>query len=340
MSTLTSSHQKRSLKRSYIVISFSAIFIAVLVVITTLSAAAQPHQAAAPQAGGSFKFTAAGDYGQNNYTTANLKYIAQSGASFDLALGDFNYNPSVSDAQWSAYAKGLLPANFPFEILFGDHDGSGGKTYTTNFPNRMANMSGTYAKQYYFDYPASSPLARFIMISPDGDSKGSSGYNWVANAITSARSANIHWIIVGMYNYCFTLDQSCNNQDLLDLLLNMHVDLILQAHKHSYQASKQLALNANCKSLSTTYNSQCVVNSSTSMTRGAGSVIVVTGTGGATPQISINPKESQMGYFRTWAAANKNETWGISQFTVSATQISMRFVNTTGSFTDSFTING
>src|SRR5690349_20627618 len=42
-------------------------------------------------AGAGFTFTAAGDYGQTAYTTANLRYIARSGASFHLALGDYSY---------------------------------------------------------------------------------------------------------------------------------------------------------------------------------------------------------------------------------------------------------
>jgi len=249
---------------------------------------------------------------------------------------------------WSAYVKGLLPANFPFEILEGGHDGSQIKTYAADLLNHMANMTGIYAHQYSFDYPATAPIARFIMITPGGNNtlsytKGTAGYNWVSNTIDAARTANIHWVIVAMHQYCFVIGSIyCNGQDLLDLLLTKHVDLILQAQKHDYQASKQLALNTtNCTSLSVTrYNSHCVVNSTSSMTRGAGSVIVVAGTGGTTPELAISTSDPKIGYFRNWMGANVNETWGVSQFTISATQISMHFVNVSGSFTDSFTING
>ena len=57
--------------------------------------------------GSSFSFTAAGDYDQTAATTANLHYITQSGASFHLGLGDFDYDPAVTADQWSSYAKGL-----------------------------------------------------------------------------------------------------------------------------------------------------------------------------------------------------------------------------------------
>src|SRR5436305_5543645 len=46
-----------------------------------------------------FRFTAAGDYAQTNYTTANLNYIGQSGANFHLALGDLNYDPAHVTAE-------------------------------------------------------------------------------------------------------------------------------------------------------------------------------------------------------------------------------------------------
>ena len=338
--------RRRSLTRPRTLISLSIGFIVTLLVVTTLSASAQLSTGVLNRAGAGFSFTAAGDYGQTNYTTANLTYIAKSGVKFDLALGDFSYNTNVNAATWSAYVKGLLPANFPFEIVVGGHDGKQIKTYSADLPNYMSGMTGTYAEQYSFDYPASAPLARFIVISPGLTgtySQGSAQYNWVSQEIDGARAANIHWVIVAMHEYCFVIGSiGCNGQDLLDLLLSKHVDLILQAQKHDYQASKQLALNStSCTSLSTTsYNAHCVVNSSTSMTRGAGSVIVVTGTGGTTPQLAINTSDPKIGYFRKWMGANIDETWGLSQFTISATQISMHFINVSGSFTDSFTING
>ena len=63
------------------------------------------------------------------------------------------------------------------------------------------------------------------------------------------------------------------------------------------------------------------------------------GTGGAS-MISIDSTDPALGYFRAWEASNINPTWGISQFTVSSTQIAMQFVRTSGkTFTDSFTIH-
>ena len=300
------------------------------------------------QADSSFSFTAAGDYGQTSSTTANLNYIAGSGASFNLALGDLNYHPATVSADvWSSYVKSNLPVNFPFEIIDGSHDSSQIDALAADLPDQIGTISGTYAKEYYFDYPPGNPLARFIMVSPNmfpgyNYSKGTSHYKWVKRIIEKARAANIPWVIVGMHQNCLVIGtQTCPSPDLINLLLSEKVDLILQAQKHDYQSSKQLALNSTtCPAMAiTSYNPNCVVNDTTSLTRGAGTVIVVTGTGGTVPLLSISTTDPKIGYFRSWMGANVNPTWGVSRFTVSATQLTAQFVPVSGgTFSDGFTI--
>ncbi|HLX55479.1 MAG TPA: hypothetical protein VKR83_00495 [Ktedonobacteraceae bacterium] len=306
---------------------------------TTQSKSAKPNP--------DFSFTAAGDYGQTSYTTANLNYIARSGVKFHLGLGDFDYDPNTSADAWSAYAKSHLPPNFPFEIVAGGHDIQI-DTLAADFPDRIGNISGTYAKEYSFDYPPGAPLARFIIITPSqilpgyDYGIGSVHYNWVAQKIDEARAAHIEWVIVAMHQFCFVIDStSCANQDLLDMLINKKVDLILQAQKHTYQASKQLSLNnTTCPTLPiTSYNPNCVVNATKSLIKGAGSVIVVTGTGGTVPLLPIDSSDPKINYFRSWMGANVNQTFGVSQFTVTMSQITMKFVPLSGgNFTDNFTI--
>jgi hypothetical protein len=344
--------QKRSLSHRSCLISLGTAFLMVIMIASTCIVLMPPNKGktahAARSTSSSFIFTAAGDYSQTNATTANMNAIRQSGASLHLALGDFSYSSTVRAAQWSNYVKSLLPPPFPFEIIPGDHDAKQLSTYAASLPDRMGS-TGTYARQYYFDYPPGGPpLARFIMISPGivpgyTYTVGGSGYNWVATTIDAARAANIPWVIVGMYKNCFSLGSpQCSSNDILNLLVSKKVDLILYAHKHNYEASKQLAFNGTtCTSLTTaSYNASCVVNATPAMAKGAGSVIVITGTGGA-PMIKISTIDPARGYFRTWEAANSNQTWGISQFTVSTNQLAMQFVGTSGgSFTDSFTITG
>lgn len=375
MLTGLKNNRKRTLLRSRSFLLLVTVLLAVLVVGSTLltlvlskregqarnltssvnkgTATQKPTNTPTPKVIPSFVFTAAGDYAQTTYTTANLNNIAKSKAAFNLGLGDFNYDPRhITSDQWSTYVKSHLPANFPFEILDGNEDRLQFNAFITELPNHIKNISGSYGIEYYFDYPPDEPLARFIMVSPgsvvNGTGynyiKGDAHYNWVSNTIDSARAAHIPWVIVGMHEYCIVIGSNpCVGQDLLNLLLSKHVDLILQAHKHNYQVSKQLALNSTtCKSLlANSYTPGCVVNTSTSLMQGKGSVIVITGTGGETPLATIDTRDPELGYFRKWEGANLTPTWGISQFIVSPTQITMKFVAAPGgSFTDSFTISG
>jgi hypothetical protein len=311
----------------------------------------KPIQAATSS---SFSFSVAGDYGQTKNTTATLASIgnlAKSGAiAFNVGLGDLNYDyPTVSAQQWSNYVKGNLPANFPFEIVAGEHDTGDIDQLAVDLPNYIRGASGTYAQQYYFDYPSSSPLARFIFVSPGvltqyKYNKGGADYNWVSNTIDAARAAGIRWVIVGIHKYCLAINAGqCTAPALMNLLLSKKVDLILNGQKHGYQASNQLALNSTtCASLPTTagsYNANCVVGRSGNFTKGAGTIVLITGTGGKSMS-TVDATDPQSGYFRTWMGGNAaNTTWGVSQFTISANQLTEQFDRASGgNFTDSFSI--
>ncbi len=326
-------------------------------------------------ASSSFGFTVTGDYDQTNATTSNLQQMKQlynaQQIGFNIGLGDFNYSNNLTAAQaaaWSSYATSNLPNGFPFEILDGRHDSSQIATYEKDLPDRIGDISATcptcaYGQQYYFDYPSppAAPLARFILISPNQTipgytynyNAGGADYNWVKNTIEDAKCISngkpnpncshpvIPWTIVGMHEYCFVVGTAkCTNVQLLNLLLNEHVDVILQGQKHNYQRSKQLALTPTngCSTLNaSSYNAKCVVSDTDDLTQGAGSVIVLTGTGGAS-ELKINTADPKVPYFKSLMPAN-NMTFGISQFTISSTKLTEHFVPVSGgTFQDSFTI--
>ena len=228
-------------------------------------------------------------------------------------------------------------------------------TFSQCLPDRLS-ATGTYGKEYYFNYPSTNPIARFIMISPgltftNGGSysyaAGTAHYNWVANAIDNARSAGIKWVIVGMHLPCISMGIApCGTgNDILNLLISKKVDLILQAHDHNYQRSKQLALNSTtCTAIQAeTYNSNCVVdNGSTgSYTKNAGSVIVIIGTIGES-LFDINTSDGDAGFFAKWMGSNINPTNGLTKFSVSTDQLSVSasFTGSTApnNFADSFNI--
>src|SRR5712691_1981557 len=309
----------------------------------------------------SFTFTAGGDIGGNTHTSASLDLIAKSSSQFHLVLGDLSYSEITPESSWCSYVQSHVGSTFPFELVSGNHeDGVENQdglidNYVQCLPDRLGAV-GTYGKEYYFDYPASSPIARFIMISPGLNftnggyysyAAGSSHYSWVASTIDSARAAGIKWIIVGMHKVCISMGyMSCDiGNDLFNLLVSKKVDLILQGHDHDYQRSKQLALNSTtCPAIQAeTYNSNCVVNdgSTGSYTEGAGPVTVIAGSVGEGLH-TISTSDGDAGYFANWMGNNVNPTNGLTKFTVSSDALTVA-ANFTGStipndFSDSFTV--
>ncbi len=304
----------------------------------------------------SFTFAAAGDHSVNSRTTASLDLLANSGASFYLALGDMSYSQLVPESAWCDYVKTHVGANFPFEVLAGNHEDNGPDGLIENFatclPDQLGNINGEYGKEYYFDYPVSSPIARFVLISPNltfsnGQTyqytAGSARYNWVADTIDNARIAGLRWVIVGMHEDCLSIaTKPCEiGADLMNLLISKRVDLVLQAHDHSYQRSKQLALSLACPAVPVgAFDANCVADdgSDNLYTAGNGTVFVIDGAFGA-ELYDINSLDPEIDYFAKWMGLNTNPRFGFMKYTVSESGISAQFIgSTTGTFTDSFTL--
>ncbi|HLJ09259.1 MAG TPA: Ig-like domain-containing protein, partial [Acidimicrobiia bacterium] len=328
-----------------------------------------------PAATPSFTFGAAGDMGAAKSAATTLTNLGQAGTSFFLHLGDFSYgetipggtstnpDPAAAEAEnWCNFVKtkANLPSGYPYELVSGGHvsqaiSGQDGplEDYTACLPDQLHSTvapGSEYGKDYYFDYPPAAPLARVFMVAagetftnggaPDDYSAGSANLAWLSGAIDDARAHGIPWVFVGMAFNCVTAgDKHCEiGADLFNLLVAKKVDLVLQGHTHTYQRSKQLALGPACPSVTNTaYDADCVVNdgSTGSYTKGAGYVLVISGTGGdSNGSVSTSDPDSQ--YF----AKLNGASYGFTKFTVSATQLSAQFVAAVGTFSDSFTIGG
>ena len=339
---------------------FGLLFILVLAPLLLRSAVGElsgPNAAAVSNATGvapgTFTFAAAGDLGASS-ANASLTALDRSGVAFYLALGDLDYDQTLTDEAWCDYVKQRLPTlgpSFPFELVSGSHEYQGGPNgYIMNhaacLPDRLGS-TGLYGAQYYFDYPASSPLMRVIMISPDllienynyTYSVGSPEYKWLISAIGGARNAGTPWIAVGMHKVCISTGvKPCEiGTDLMNLLVSKHVDLVLQGHDHNYQRGKQLALNgATCPSVPAgSFDADCVVDdgSDNSYAKGAGTVFLISGSFGLCCY-SVDPTDVEAGYFARVGATSK----GFTKYTVGPGHITAQFVKSTGDLTDSFSI--
>src|SRR3989475_104365 len=302
-----------------------------------------------------FSFASAGDYGFSSAAKTVMSSMGSSGASFALGVGDLLYTQptsTVNEKTWCNQFKTSIPN---VELIVGNHetwetnstDGGGSiNKFVLDCPFTLGAETGTYGFRYYFDYPSTNPLARFIMVDPaiwNGTTSSSSlsyasgtaNYNWVANAVDNARSNAIPWVIVVMHKICIgTGSQGCEvPMSFLTMLMNKRVDLILQGHDHTYQRSKQLTCATDG-----TYVSSCVANPGSSLTKGAGTVYVIDGTGGEGGGKTV--LKPNTGYFAAYCCSTGTPL-GYSLFTITSSSLQSTFVNTGGqTYKDSFTITG
>jgi Calcineurin-like phosphoesterase len=304
-----------------------------------------------------FSFGVVGDLGANSNTSSVLNAAHSAGLKFFLPIGDFSYNDVTPESSWCNYVKQRMGSSFPFELISGNHEDDGPDGQISRFasclPDQLGGLTGTYSKEYYFDYPAGKPLARFINISPNlsfpgqgtySYTSGSSHYNWTASAIDQARSRGIKWVIVSMHEYCITLvSASCSiGPDIMNLLVGKKVDLVLQAHDHAFNRSKQLAQRTGCSRVNPgSYDADCVVDTGSDgrYGKGAGTVIMTVGVGGKSIN-SADTHDSEVGYFARWMGSNANPTYGFLKINVSSTSLGGQFVRGSGgSFSDLFVID-
>ncbi len=332
-----------------------------------LASLAPPLAGAAAAPPASFAFSAAGDYGSWGGLRESLAQLEMSKSNFVLALGDLSYggNTGYANSTEQAWCERFQKSFRDVEIVAGNHDtgqpplGEGDiNNFTKYCPFTLdTQLVGVYGKQYYFDFPATNPIARFILISPDLLFEVDGGeyydyhvnetrYIWTRDAIDSARAANIPWVIVAMHKPCISVgEHACETRtDILNLLLDKKVDLILQAHNHNYERSKQLALNpSTCPAIQEhVYNANCIAPSDESSIgeyeQGAGSVIVIAGTGGR-EIIEFDPTNHYAPYFAAWMGNNTAGYGnGVVNFNVDANHITMH-TSFNGTYTDTFTIS-
>jgi hypothetical protein len=305
----------------------------------------------------SFTFGAAGDIGGGEIATASFEVLADADTDFFLALGDMSYDQIKPESAWCRYVKQHLGDTYPFELVVGNHEAqpSGPDGFIDNFaaclPDRLG-VTGLYAHQYFFDYPAGAPLARFILIDADlhrGSSEAqyctegdTENCDWLKARIDEAKRAGL-WTIVGMHKNCLTIGiKSCEiGEPLLNLLVERKVDLVLQGHDHSYQRSKQLALGAGCRSIADdAYDADCVVDdgSDDAYLRGAGMVFIIAGVFGR-DAYRVDSRDPEAGYMAAWMQPAELSN-GFMQFTVTNDRIEGAFVNSIGPFRDSIAVTG
>ncbi len=145
--------------------------------------------ASAPTALGtstSFSFGVVGDHGGSTAAQNTFRAAGAAGLDFFQSVGDLSYTTDP-ETTWCSTVKstinsgaGKSPADpygqqFPFQIISGNHESDGIHGLIDNFiapgclpdrlgtsgsPNLGTGSTGSnYGKEFYYDYPASAPLA-------------------------------------------------------------------------------------------------------------------------------------------------------------------------------------
>jgi 3',5'-cyclic AMP phosphodiesterase CpdA len=297
--------------------------------------------------------TATGDIGATETGRATLEAMAAVHPDAHLALGDLSYQRTGTEQTWCDLVHAAV-GDDPFEIVSGNHeaDGSGtGRiaTFEACLPDRLG-AHGVYGREYYLDV---GRLVRVILISPslriEGErydyTRGTAHRRWLEQAIDGARAAGIAWVVVGMHKPCLTVGAyRCDvSDDLFSFLVAKKVDLVLTGHDHTYQRSKQLALSSQCPAIAAgSYAPACVVDDGADgrYAKGAGLVDVTVGAGGA-GLYRVHDGDSEARYFAVTMGANDHPAHGFAVLELSATQLTLRFVASTGGpFADRFVMTG
>lgn len=314
----------------------------------------QGDPVAEPSPRGAVVFTAAGDAGMGKDARATFDVVGKVRPDFHLALGDHSYAGRGSEPRWCQMVTDKVGRDVPIQLVAGNHeDDSGQDGHIGNFarclPDRMSS-EGEYATQYWFDV---RDRVRVIVISPDLTIDGhhyyygeqNEHYRWLSDVIDQARTAGIRWVVVAMHKNCLSIGEYyCNiYQDLLNLLVSKNVDLVLQAHDHTYQRTKQLGLSSSCPVLSLdSFNPACVVGHAGEgrYGKGAGAVFVVVGTAGGR-LYRLNDGDPDAGYMAKTMGANREPRKGVLKVVATADELRGQFLGSTDTsgFGDRFTIS-
>ncbi len=295
-----------------------------------------------------FTFSAVGDYGATHATTEVLSLVEKLGSDFHILLGDLSYKDMSPEDKWCRFVSSFT-GHIPLVLVPGNHESDGKDGHIDNFQKCMPfslkeSMKGVYAKEYYFDYPESKPLARFIQISPNLNFRDeqevsylpdSKHFLWLKDAIESARSKNIPWVIVSMHKPCINSEKKdCEiGFELPNFLISEGVDLVLSGHAHLYDRTEQLSC------VREKADKSCIKKESKEgYQKDAGTIFVTAGTGGTTLR-DTSAKKEQEKYFAKSFGKNRGGFHGVSQVFVTPDMLEVKFFESKqGTEKDSFII--
>jgi len=292
-----------------------------------------------------FSFAAAGDWGNSQGTADTSNAIKAVDPNLVLPLGDLYYSPNETIVKqifqkWQAFGQSSF-----VEPALGNHEHPSTQMWHTaeDIHCAFVNLPGnerTYAFTFGNTLFLSIDWGLWSNNTSDGvDGTGTSCggvsgtaaiRSWVDARLAAANlDPNITWKVVFQHFQCYDMTTvnyfpMCPSaghplDQMEDILTNRGVDLVLQAHEHTYSRSHPVKFH------------NVVQNGSAYDTPGA-PIYFVLGTGGD-PRTATCRNDS-------WVAVCRapTKTTGFGHFTVSPTMIQYEFLENSAGVLDSFTL--
>eukprot|EP01147_Barroeca_monosierra_P000147 gene147-3538_t len=199
-----------------------------------------------------------GDAGATDASMLSIAHITQRvvDRSIDFLLhdGDIGYADGYQPL-WDQYMRKIesIAGFVPYMTVQGNHEGFYNfKPYMARFTMPWKQCHSDSPLYYSFDYGN----AHFVSVNSESEfglmartiTPNSTMYKWLEadlKAANESRSTKSPWIIVQLHRalYCTENNHDCNQyaeilrNGIEDLLYKYKVDLVIQAHRHNYQAT-------------------------------------------------------------------------------------------------------
>ena len=207
------------------------------------------------------------DYWRNTFVKAveqagnDLDMVLYNGDQFDQNMGKVNSSDSKSPSRILRYAKALnviadYKASIPYMVSSGNHEETAPYSQYVMSDVNYANYD--HAGAYYsYDYG----FAHVVVLNTN--SVNDAQVEWLQNDLDNA--SNAKWKIVMMHISPYSTGDHSNNSEnqkiiekFTPVFSSKHVDLVLQAHDHTY--NKTLPYKWDAAGYTTTTNNPDVVN--------------------------------------------------------------------------------
>jgi hypothetical protein len=268
-----------------------------------------------------YNFVAAGDWGCTSNTDATVNNMIGKNPEHVLGLGDYSYSSTGN-----CWFNKIAPLQSITKIAIGNHEDDSNEGFS-------GYMNHFGLSQTYYSYNIQNTHLLVIDTDRNSFSSGSSQYNFVLSDLQAAsQNPNIDWIVVYLHKMMYT---SPSEESAFTTLRNTYhpifqqygVDIVLQAHQHTYQRTFPIKYNPNSPS-----NPTIVSANTNDYTDTDGQIFAIVGTGGQ----NFDPLSGKASY----VVSQQNTKFGMLDIVIKNNGVKLegKYYTNDGALFDQFSI--